>query len=126
MILDIVSSGLLVIGALLFAIASVGLHQYRDLYSRMHASTKPATLGLLSILAAAALQMTSAGDVAKLVLIALFQLATAPVAAHLIGRAAYRGRVPVDLADGIDDLDAYNRRLAEMHRAAQDAAASDD
>ncbi len=114
MIAAIVSSVLLVAGTSLFTIASVGLHRFGDLYSRMHASTKPATLGLILVLAAAALQVSSAGDVAKLVLIGVFQLVTAPVAAHLIARAAYRGRVPVDLATGIDDLEAFDQRSPEQ------------
>jgi multicomponent Na+:H+ antiporter subunit G len=37
-----------------------------------------------------ALRLRSASDLATLLLIGLFQLATAPVAAHMISRAAYR------------------------------------
>lgn len=109
-VINVVASLLLIAGAILFAIAAVGLHRFNDLYGRMHAATKPATLGLLLILAAAALRVDSVGDIGKLALIGLFQLATAPVAAHLLGRSAYRGRVPIDINAGVDDLDRHERK----------------
>lgn len=102
---DVVAGGLLLAGTGLFLIAAVGLNRFTDLYGRMHAATKPATLGLLLVLAAAALRVDSPGDIGKLALIGLFQLATAPVAAHLLGRSAYRGRVPIDVTSGVDDLE---------------------
>lgn len=101
---DVAAASLLLAGTSLFVIAAIGLHRFTDLYGRMHAATKPATLGLLLILGAAALRVDSSGDIAKLGLIALFQLATAPVAAHLLGRAAYRGGVSLDVTTGVDDL----------------------
>ncbi|MGB0114557.1 MAG: monovalent cation/H(+) antiporter subunit G [Ilumatobacteraceae bacterium] len=103
---DVAAAGLLIAGTALFVVAAIGLHRFNDLYGRMHAATKPATLGLLLVLTAAALRVDSPGDIGKLALIGVFQLATAPVAAHLLGRSAYRGRVPIDINAGVDDLDA--------------------
>jgi multicomponent Na+:H+ antiporter subunit G len=45
---------------------------------------------LLLVTVGAALQVDSGGDRVKLLLVAAFQLVTAPVAAHTIGRAANR------------------------------------
>lgn len=105
MSVTLLAAGLLLGGTALFVVAAIGLHRFSDLYGRMHAATKPATLGLLLVLAAAALRVDSVGDVGKLALIGIFQLATAPVAAHLLGRSAYRGRIPIDINAGVDDLD---------------------
>jgi multicomponent Na+:H+ antiporter subunit G len=54
----------------------------------MHAATKPATLGVLCCGIAAAVQLGSASDVAKVVVIIVLQLVTAPVGAHMLGRSA--------------------------------------
>ena len=88
--LTVVSSVLLLVGVFLALVAAVGLVRLPDVLSRMHAATKPATLGLLLITVGAAMRMQDAGDAVKLLLVAAFQFLTAPVAAHMIGRAAYR------------------------------------
>lgn len=95
---DILAGTCLITGALLSLAAGVGLLRFPDLLSRMHAATKPQVLGLLIILAGTALRLPNVVDVTTLVLVGVFQLATAPVAAHMIGRAVYRaGHVRADL-----------------------------
>jgi multicomponent Na+:H+ antiporter subunit G len=89
-VLDILAAVLLLLGCGLAVVAGVGLLRFPDLFSRMHAATKPATLGLLLVALGAALRMEDGSNVAKLLLVAAFQFLTAPVAAHMIGRAAYR------------------------------------
>ena len=89
-VVDVVSAVLLLMGVLLAVLAAVGLLRFPDVFSRMHAATKPATLGLLLITVGAALRMEQGDDAVKLLLVAAFQFLTAPVAAHMIGRAAYR------------------------------------
>jgi multicomponent Na+:H+ antiporter subunit G len=58
----------------------------------MHAATKPQILGLLLILTGTALRLQNTIDITTLVLVGIFQLVTAPVAAHMVGRAVYRAR----------------------------------
>lgn len=87
---DVLSAVLLLSGVALALVAALGLVRFPDVFSRMHAATKPTTLGLLLITLGAALQVDSGGDRVKLLLVAAFQFLTAPVAAHMIGRAAYR------------------------------------
>jgi multicomponent Na+:H+ antiporter subunit G len=95
---DVLAGTCLVSGALLSLAAGVGLLRFPDLLSRMHAATKPQVLGLLLILAGAALRLQNTIDITTLVLVGIFQLVTAPVAAHMIGRAVYRaGQVRADL-----------------------------
>jgi multicomponent Na+:H+ antiporter subunit G len=88
--LDVVSSFLLLAGVALAVLAGLGLVRFPDVFSRMHAATKPATLGLLLVMLGAALRQDSGSNATKLLLVAAFQFLTAPVAAHMIGRAAYR------------------------------------
>ncbi|MBO3743044.1 monovalent cation/H(+) antiporter subunit G [Actinoplanes flavus] len=89
-VLDAVAGLCLLGGALLSLAAGVGLLRFPDLLSRMHAATKPQVLGLLLILSGAAIRLGTVVDITTLVLVGVFQLITAPVAAHMVGRAAYR------------------------------------
>ncbi len=98
-LLDVAGSALLLTGVLLTVVAGFGLVRFPDVYSRMHAATKPATLGLLLICVGAALVLDDGADRAKLLLVAVFQFVTAPVAAHMVGRAAYGAGV-----GALDDL----------------------
>src|SRR5690606_27186569 len=97
-IADALAGTCLISGALLSLAAGVGLLRFPDLLSRMHSATKPQVLGLLLILTGAALRLQNTIDITTLVLVGLFQLVTAPVSAHMIGRAVYRaGQVRRDL-----------------------------
>lgn len=97
-VLDLVGAVLLLLGALLALAAAIGLLRLPDVLSRMHAATKPQTTGLVLVVIGAALLLRTSVDVWMLVLVAAFQLITAPVTAHLVGRLAYRsGGVREDL-----------------------------
>lgn len=92
----IATGTLMVLGVVLYVIAAIGLHRFSDIYARLHAATKPATVGLLSLLAAAAIGVDDATDIAKLAVIGAFQIMTSPVSSHLIGRAARRAEIPTN------------------------------
>lgn len=85
-----VASALLLTGVALAVVAGLGLVRFPDLFSRMHAATKPSTLGMLLVVLGGVLLMDDTSDDAKLLLVAVFQFLTAPVAAHMIGRAGYQ------------------------------------
>jgi len=89
-VLDVLTAVLFVVGALLAVVASVGLHRLDDTRSRMHAATKPGTLGVLCCAIGAALQVGSTSLVTKLLVAAALQLVTAPVGAHMLSRALTR------------------------------------
>lgn len=113
---DVVSVVFLIGGAFLAFAAGVGALRFPDLLSRMHAGTKPQTLGLILVLAGLALRLRTGGEVWALLLVVLFQLLTAPVAAHLVGRAGYRtGKVRKDLlvADELTPELTFPREPAE-------------
>ncbi|MET0467217.1 MAG: monovalent cation/H(+) antiporter subunit G [Aeromicrobium sp.] len=90
LIADITSGTLLILGASFAFVAAVGVVRFPDVLTRMHAATKPQTFGLLLILAGLALRIESLGDLTLVAVVALFQLLTAPVSAHMVGRAAFR------------------------------------
>jgi multicomponent Na+:H+ antiporter subunit G len=107
---DVLSSVLLVGGVTFTLLAGVGLQQFEDVFARIHAATKAITLGLLLILAGTALQVEARGDVAKLGLVAILQFLTAPVAAHMVGRAAYRAGTELAPSTVVDELAEARRR----------------
>lgn len=92
---DFITGLLLLAGAFFVLVAALGLVRMPDVYIRMHAATKAGTLGAMLILAAAAVHGADLGITARAVAAITFLLITAPVAAHLIGRAAYLGGVPL-------------------------------
>jgi multicomponent Na+:H+ antiporter subunit G len=89
-VLDVIAVILVLIGALLCLTAAIGVLRFRDVPTRLHAATKPQVLGVIVICIAIALSLRSWPVVAFLVPVVLIQLATAPLSAHMVGRAAYR------------------------------------
>ncbi|MEP7762697.1 monovalent cation/H(+) antiporter subunit G [Sanguibacter sp. 25GB23B1] len=101
---DVAAALCLLAGAFLAFAAGVGVVRFPDLLSRMHAGTKPQVLGLILLLMGEALRVRNLQVLGMLVLVAVFQLMTAPVAAHMVGRAGYRtGKVRSDLLE-VDEL----------------------
>lgn len=117
---DVVAVVCLLGGAFFAFAAGVGALRFPDLLSRMHAGTKPQVLGLVLVLIGLALRLREGGAVWALVLVAVFQMLTAPVAAHMVGRAGYRtGKVRHDLlvVDELTrDLDAITARDEQAAR----------
>ena len=107
---DVIAATVLLLGVALSVTAGIGLQRFPDVFARMHSATKPATLGLVLILASAALRVEQKGDVAKLLLVVALQFFTAPVAAHMVGRAGYRAGTELSPATTIDELADARRR----------------
>lgn len=87
---DSIAAVLLILGASLSTIAGLGLLRFPDQLSRMHAGTKPQVLGLLLMLLALAFAWRAWVWIPVLLLAWVLQMLTAPVSAHLVGRASYR------------------------------------
>jgi multicomponent Na+:H+ antiporter subunit G len=103
-IVDLLTNVFLVLGAFLSLAAGVGLIRFPDAIARMHATTKPQILGLIFILAAIALQERRWSTILMLVTLLLFQMMTAPISAHMIGRAGYRTGVVAPGSLLVDEL----------------------
>jgi multicomponent Na+:H+ antiporter subunit G len=118
--MDIVAAILLVLGSLLSAVAGLGLLRFPDVLSRMHAATKPQVLGLLLALAGLGFALRSWAVVPVLLVAWLAQLITAPVSAHMVGRATYRSHHLDPAHIAVDDLaeavQAQDRAEAEQEQ----------
>ena len=101
---DVVASVLLLSGVSFAVIAGIGLHRFPDVFARMHAATKPATLGLVLVLTGATVRVAEVGGGAKLLLVLVLQLATVAVGSHMVGRAAYRAGTELSDETVLDDL----------------------
>ena len=95
---------LLVIGGVFALVGAVGLLRFPDVFMRLHAPTKAATLGVGGVLLAGLVLAWSGGEFGlNLLLITLFVFVTAPVSASLLSQAGLHLRlsskapVPPDL-----------------------------
>ncbi|QDU65582.1 monovalent cation/H(+) antiporter subunit G [Engelhardtia mirabilis] len=101
---EVLTVVLLVPGAALMLIGAIGAIRLQDTYLRMSATSKAATLGVVLMLAAGAVHFGDMGTSTRAVATMLFMLLTAPVAAHMIGRAAYLAGEPLWVGTRTDDL----------------------
>lgn len=107
---EIIVSGLIIAGGLFAAMAALGVVRLPDVLIRMHASTKAGTLGCGLILVGVAVHFGDSSVVARAIAAIAFTMLTAPLAAHMIGRAAYRTGTPLWHGTVIDELAAPNKR----------------
>ena len=84
---DVLSAVLMLSGSLLAVISSIGIHRLGSTRARMHATTKPATLGVLLCAVGALVQFADVSDIAKVLVVVILQLVGAPIGAHMLGRA---------------------------------------
>jgi multicomponent Na+:H+ antiporter subunit G len=88
-------AALVFLGTFLMLLTGLGLVRMPDVFTRMHAATKAASLGVALLLLAAAFYFHQPGVVTKVIATIIFIFLTAPVAASLLGRAAYARRIPL-------------------------------
>ena len=117
---------LLFVGALFLLLAGVGVVRMPDLFTRMSAATKAATLGAGCMLSAVAVYFADFGITVRALLVVAFIFMTAPVAAHVIGRAAYVIGVKLWSGTRLDELrghyDAHTHHLSS-HSPEHDSVA---
>lgn len=95
---------IMILGAFFIFIASLGLVRMPDLFLRMSATSKAATLGAGLMLLATAIYFNNFTITIRVLSIIAFITLTIPVAAHMIGRAAYFDGVPLWDKTEIDEL----------------------
>jgi len=101
---ELICAILLVIGASFLLLAAVGEVRMPDLFTRMQPATKGATLGITCMLLADAVYFGQIGVTTRALATIAFFFLTAPVTAHLIGRASYFVGVPLWNGTVIDEL----------------------
>lgn len=120
---DIVSDLLLLTGAVFLLLAAVGMVRMPDLFTRMQAASKASTLGIACVLLALAFHFPGISVNIRVIGTIVFFYLTAPITAHLIGRAAYFVGVPVWKGTVIDELRGRYNPLT--HRLGSDDGAAD-
>jgi multicomponent Na+:H+ antiporter subunit G len=93
---DWIAAALVLAGGFFCLVAGLGVVRLADVFERMHAATKAGTLGLALICLAVMVEAESWLEVVEAGFVFLFMIASAPVGAHVIGRAAFRTRAPLD------------------------------
>jgi multicomponent Na+:H+ antiporter subunit G len=108
---DVLSAVFLLSGTLFLLLAAIGVTRMPDLFMRMQAVTKATTLGVGCMLLAVAVYFHEFEITIRAVLVITFFFMTAPVAAHMIGRAAYFVGVPLWEETVVDELQGrYDRQ----------------
>lgn len=102
---------LMVGGAVFMFLASLGILRMPDLYTRMSATSKAATLGSGLVMLAAAVYFNEFSITVRVLAIIVFLLLTVPVAAHMIARAAYFDGVPLWEGTVMDELRGHYSRV---------------
>ena len=97
-----VADALVVLGVAVMTIGVVGVLRMPDAYTKMHAASKAVFLGVC-MLALASFATEEPAIVGRALLIAIMLLLTTPVAAHVIGQAAYRAGEPMETPGAIDE-----------------------
>ena len=94
------------LGAFLTVVTAVGLIRLPDVYTRTHAASKAATLGVMFVLLGTFLYfyLLEGHMNSRLILGIIFIFITSPVAGHLISRAAYHTHVKLWEGSVQDDL----------------------
>ena len=75
------------LGAFFILVSAIGLIRFPDLYTRMHATTKATSFGLLLLIIGTAIFFNTGAVWLKAFLIIIFIYLTAPLASHSIAQS---------------------------------------
>jgi multicomponent Na+:H+ antiporter subunit G len=85
---------LIVVGAFFLTVGTIGLLRLPNVYNRMHATSKPATIGVVAVFLAGFAYFGPGGAGLPSLIGIVFLFLTVPTGAHMIARAAERIGVP--------------------------------
>jgi multicomponent Na+:H+ antiporter subunit G len=120
---ELLSDVLMLIGAAFLLLAALGVARMPDLFTRMQSASKASTLGIGCVLLALAFHFPGISVNIRVLATISFFFLTAPVTAHLIGRASYFVGVPLWEGSVIDELHGRInplRRLRPLAESEQD------
>ena len=106
----LVTAAMLVVGGIFTFLAAVGIFRLPDVYTRMHAASKAGTVGSGLMLIAAGLHSLELATVTRAFAGFVFFILTAPIAAHLVARAAHQAGYRLSRHAVLDDMREHNRQ----------------
>lgn len=112
--MTVLSSTLLLTGCIFLLLAAIGIVRMPDLYLRMSTSSKAVTLGVGCLALGLATDMRDPGVTTRAFLLIVLFLMKAPVAAHVLGRAAYMIGVPLWKSTGVDEMAGAGLRKGRL------------
>ena len=80
---------MVLLGALLVLLSAIGVNRFGEILGRLHALAKASTLGVLLVLAGAAVNLPSLNDLTSVVLAAVLHLLASPPGSNMLSRAVY-------------------------------------
>lgn len=122
LIADIIIVALVVVGLIFTVVTVIGILRLPDVYTRAHAASKSATLGVMSLLLGVFFHFWwNEGHFSiQLILGIAFLFITSPIGGHLMSRAAYMSGVkPTDLTVGDDLKEVIEKKQAEIAKNTQ-------
>ncbi|MGY5849127.1 monovalent cation/H(+) antiporter subunit G [Salegentibacter sp. F14] len=117
---------LITLGTLFILLAAVGMVRMPDTYLRISVTTKAATLGVGLLLVSSAIYFNDTSVTSRALVIILFVLLTAPVSAHLIGRASYFMGVKLWNKSVMDDLRGKYQKKTHVLKSETDNTPGDN
>ncbi|MFD1561966.1 monovalent cation/H(+) antiporter subunit G [Haloarchaeobius amylolyticus] len=84
---------LVVVGAFFLTVGTIGLLRLPNVYNRMHATSKPTTLGTAAIFLAGFVEFGPGSEGLTALIGIAFLFLTVPTGAHMIARAAERAGI---------------------------------
>ena len=107
--MSVVADILMMAGVSLIAVATVGLHRFSDLYSRLHSASNATSAGFILLTLGALIHLHGSSARAELVIAAILLMITTPVGVHLLARNAYRSSDPSPQGLSVDELAARRK-----------------
>jgi multicomponent Na+:H+ antiporter subunit G len=101
---EIVVTVAVVLGTVFGLLSAVGILRMPDVYIRLQVASKASSLGIALLMVGVAAHFGRIDVTIRALLVVVFLFLTAPVAAHLIGRAAYLMGVPLAEGSKPDEL----------------------
>jgi multicomponent Na+:H+ antiporter subunit G len=91
---SVVVASLIAVGCFFLTVGTIGLLRLPNVYNRMHATSKPTTLGTAAVFLAGFVHFGPGGAGLPSLVGILFLFLTVPTGAHMISRSAQRIGVP--------------------------------
>jgi multicomponent Na+:H+ antiporter subunit G len=112
---DLLASLAVVLGVIFALLSAAGILRMPDVYTRLQVATKASSLGVGLLMLGVAVHFGDLGVTVRALLVVAFIFLTAPVSAHLIGRAAYIAGAPLAPGTSPDELAGeYDHRTGRL------------